>query len=150
MNSNSNDNDEEAQKKSEVQCAVNSEERVHHRHRRAGESDDTFGYDFPEESEYHRGYATGCISTFFKCFIFPWYCGIRECIYCLSRNGTLRLMYCLIVLAGLILAHGYIVLINDLIAHSYASREARGLYTMGDKEMHGTPHVIEQTQRFYS
>jgi hypothetical protein len=83
----------------------------------------------------------------FKCFFFPCYCNSKYCFRCFSNMKT---MQSIVLLAILVMVYGYVVLINDVIAHSYEAREARGLPGRAGHGIHGTPHVIEQTQRFYS
>jgi hypothetical protein len=103
------------------------------------------GWEHAFEDSYER--EEGYIRTIFRCFLSPCYCNIRYCIRCITQRRT---VYCLILSAVILMAYGYVVLINDVIAHSYEAREARGLSGRRGAGIHGSPHVIEQTQRFYS
>jgi hypothetical protein len=144
------DDDEEAQNGSVTESSIHQRARgalcgkepLGEEKARSEESDEE-----EEDKREEQGCASECLAFLWECILFPWYCNLKRCMRRLPR---LRKMYCMVVLAGFGLAYGYIVLINDLLAHSYEVREARGLYGVGDRGIHGTPHVIEQTQRFYS
>ncbi len=80
----------------------------------------------------------------------------RSCICCLfcmfldflsfrwlfARGTSLRMCQCALFLANIFMIYGYIVLVNDVIAHSYDAVGAGPDY-------HGTPFIVDKTQRFY-